>query len=167
MWYFVVQCFHINFLTPALLMIMFLLFLLHYCSHLLWLMRQLVLHVTSTNQEQNASESWTGLGEAILVRSQFLFQKKEVFPGFYRLTNYCPTFAPLLTFLMSDRSKLFIIWCETWEKLEPCQHLHLDFYEILIFPIEKTIKRQYMATHGFDMVRSVPYQNLMKSIYGP
>ena len=46
-----------NFLDPALLMIMFSLFLLHYCSHLLWLMRQLVLHVTSTNQEQNASES--------------------------------------------------------------------------------------------------------------
>ena len=43
----------------------------------------------------------------------------------------------------------------------------MDFYEIRIFSIEKAIERQYMATYGFDMVRSVPYQNPMKSIYGP
>ena len=29
----------------------------------------------------------------------------------------------------------------------------MDFYEICIFPIEKTIERQYMATYGFDAVQ--------------
>ena len=43
----------------------------------------------------------------------------------------------------------------------------MDFYEIRIFAIDKTIERQYMAPDGFDMVGNVPYQNHMKSMYGP
>ena len=43
----------------------------------------------------------------------------------------------------------------------------MDFYEIRIFPIDKTIERQYMASYGFDMVGNVPYENHMKSTYGP
>ena len=43
----------------------------------------------------------------------------------------------------------------------------MDFYEIRIFPIDKTIERQNMASYGFDMVGYVPYQNHIKSIYGP
>ena len=42
----------------------------------------------------------------------------------------------------------------------------MDFYEIRIFPIDKTIERQYVASYGFDMGDD-PYQNHMKSIYGP
>ena len=43
----------------------------------------------------------------------------------------------------------------------------MDFYEIRIFPMGKTIERQNMASYGFDMVGYVPYQNHVKSIYGP
>ena len=43
----------------------------------------------------------------------------------------------------------------------------MDFYEIRIFPIDKTIERQNMASYGFDMVGKIPYQNHMKSIHGP
>ena len=43
----------------------------------------------------------------------------------------------------------------------------MDFYEICIFPIDKTMERQNMASYGFDMVGYVPYQNHIKSIYGP
>ena len=43
----------------------------------------------------------------------------------------------------------------------------MDFYEIRIFPIGKTIERQYMASYRFDIVGDVPYQKHMKSIYGP
>ena len=43
----------------------------------------------------------------------------------------------------------------------------MDFYKIRIFPIDKTIERQYMASYGLDMVGNVPYENHMKSIYGP
>ena len=34
----------------------------------------------------------------------------------------------------------------------------MDFYEIRIFSIDKTIERQYMASYGFDMVGNVPYE---------
>ena len=40
----------------------------------------------------------------------------------------------------------------------------MDFYEIRIFPIDKTIERQYMASYRLDMVGKVPYENHMKSI---
>lgn len=122
--------------------------------------------------------NWTWRGD--FSKKLIFISEKEVFPGFYPLTNYCPTFAPLLTFPMSDKSKLFIIWCETWEKLESCQHLQLDFYEIHIFPIKKdnreavygniwcvvshikTLWNPYMA-HRFSHIRPI-YGSYMSHI---
>ena len=51
--------------------------------------------------------NWTWRGD--FSKKLIFISEKEVFSGFYPLTNYCPPFAPLLTFLMSDKFKLFII----------------------------------------------------------
>ena len=51
--------------------------------------------------------NWTWRGD--FSKKLIFISEKEVFPSFYPTTNYCPAFTPLLTFLMSDRSKLFII----------------------------------------------------------
>ena len=49
----------------------------------------------------------------------------------------------------------------------PISGNRMELYKIRSFPIDKTIERQYMPSYGFDMVGNVPYQKLVKFLYGP
>ena len=40
----------------------------------------------------------------------------------------------------------------------PISENGMDLYKTHIFPIDKTIERQYMASYVFDMVGNVPYK---------